>query len=312
MNTQHFKYALEVEKTGSITQAAENLFMGQPNLSKSIKELEDTLGIVIFKRTSRGVVPTTKGRAFLQYAKNILNQIDEMQSVCKNDIPDMQRFNVCVPRGSYVSYAATKFVASLNTSFPMDVNLGETTSIDGVNMVSDGIFNIGIIRYQVAYESYFRDFCRDKNIISETVWEFENEVVMSVKHPLAQKKYLTISDLSQYVEITHGDCNVPYINVAQSENTSLSVSGKKVINLYEGTNQFYLLSVMPESFMWVSPTPAEILDKYALVRKKCDASLHKYKDVLIYREGSKLGELDRKFLDKLYEIKNSIAFGSSM
>ena len=45
MNTQHFRYALEVEKTGSITQAAENLFMGQPNLSKSIKELEDTLEI---------------------------------------------------------------------------------------------------------------------------------------------------------------------------------------------------------------------------------------------------------------------------
>ena len=83
MNTQHFKYALEVEKTGSITKAAENLFMGQPNLSKSIKELEDTLGIEIFKRTSRGVVPTDKGQEFLRYAKNILSQIEEMQSIFK-------------------------------------------------------------------------------------------------------------------------------------------------------------------------------------------------------------------------------------
>ena len=53
MNLQHLKYAVEVEKTGSITQAAENLYMGQPNLSKAIKELEGTLGVAIFKRTSR-------------------------------------------------------------------------------------------------------------------------------------------------------------------------------------------------------------------------------------------------------------------
>ena len=58
MNTQHLKYAVEVERTGSITQAADNLYMAQPNLSKAIKELEDTLGISIFRRTSKGVVPT--------------------------------------------------------------------------------------------------------------------------------------------------------------------------------------------------------------------------------------------------------------
>ena len=52
MNTQHLKYAVEVERTGSITQAADNLYMAQPNLSKAIKELEDTLGISIFRRTS--------------------------------------------------------------------------------------------------------------------------------------------------------------------------------------------------------------------------------------------------------------------
>ena len=49
MNIAHLKYAVEVEKTASITKAAENLFMGQPNLSRGIKELEETLGVKIFK-----------------------------------------------------------------------------------------------------------------------------------------------------------------------------------------------------------------------------------------------------------------------
>ena len=49
MNTLHLKYAVEIEKTLSITQAAENLYMAQPNLSKAIKELESSLGITIFR-----------------------------------------------------------------------------------------------------------------------------------------------------------------------------------------------------------------------------------------------------------------------
>ena len=81
MNTQHFRYALEVEKTGSITQAAENLFMGQPNLSKAIKELETELGITIFKRTSTGVAVTSAGREFLLYAKSILSKINEIEEI---------------------------------------------------------------------------------------------------------------------------------------------------------------------------------------------------------------------------------------
>ena len=69
MNISHLKYAVEVEKARSISQAAENLYMGQPNLSKAIRELEDDLGITIFKRTSKGVIPTQKGEEFLGYTK---------------------------------------------------------------------------------------------------------------------------------------------------------------------------------------------------------------------------------------------------
>ena len=60
MNLLHLKYAVEIEKTGSITKAANNLFMGQPNLSKAIKELENEIGITIFRRTTKGVAPTER------------------------------------------------------------------------------------------------------------------------------------------------------------------------------------------------------------------------------------------------------------
>ena len=55
MNILHLKYAVEVAKTRSISKAAENLYMGQPNLSRAIKELEESLGITIFRRTTKGI-----------------------------------------------------------------------------------------------------------------------------------------------------------------------------------------------------------------------------------------------------------------
>ncbi|MDY2981177.1 MAG: LysR family transcriptional regulator [Fusobacterium sp.] len=64
MNIQYLKYVVEVDKMGSINKAAKNLYMGQPNLSAAIKELEKDLGISIFYRSKKGVFPTKEGRNF--------------------------------------------------------------------------------------------------------------------------------------------------------------------------------------------------------------------------------------------------------
>ena len=61
MNLTHLRYMVEVERLGSITKAASALYMGQPNLSKAIKEMEREVGIPIFKRSAKGVVATEKG-----------------------------------------------------------------------------------------------------------------------------------------------------------------------------------------------------------------------------------------------------------
>lgn len=82
-NILQLRYALEVQKTGSISRAAENLFMGQPHLSRAIRELEDSFGISIFKRSTKGVIPTPDGEEFLKYAKKIVTQIDEMEKTYK-------------------------------------------------------------------------------------------------------------------------------------------------------------------------------------------------------------------------------------
>ena len=86
MNLVHLKYAVEVARCGSINKAAENLYMGQPNLSRAIKELENSLGITIFQRSSKGMVLTPEGEGFIAYAQKILRQVDEIEELYKSEL----------------------------------------------------------------------------------------------------------------------------------------------------------------------------------------------------------------------------------
>ena len=80
MNLMHLKYAVEIARTKSISKAAEVLYMGQPNLSRAIKELEESLGIVIFNRNSKGITITPEGEEFLSYAKKTRGEISGGES----------------------------------------------------------------------------------------------------------------------------------------------------------------------------------------------------------------------------------------
>lgn len=81
MNLLHLKYVIEVAKAGSISKAASNLYMNQPHLSKTIKDLEENMQIIIFERTSKGVIPTKKGAEFIERAKSIIMQVEEMEAM---------------------------------------------------------------------------------------------------------------------------------------------------------------------------------------------------------------------------------------
>jgi len=308
MNTLHFKYAVEVERTRSITQAADNLYMAQPNLSKAIKELEDTLGIAIFERTPKGVVPTQKGAEFLAYAKNILVQIDKMESLYIPENSQKQCFNISIPRGSYIAYGFTKFVSELDAEKEIDVNVQETNSMQTINNIVDHQLNLGIIRYQTVYENYFLDYLADKEICYEPIWEFEYLALMSERHPLAAVEEVQYEKLSQYIEIVHGDTIVPYISAGGIKRSGKPSHPSKRIYVYERGSQFDLLTHIPATYMWVSPVPDEIIRRYELVQRKCKVANHKCKDLVIYPKGYKFSALDKKFLDKLYESKNEVAF----
>lgn len=303
MNTQLFKYALEIDRTRSITQAAENLFMGQPNLSRAIKELEDSLGFEIFVRTSKGVAPTEKGNEFLMYAKNIILQLENMERISDVETKNLQTLSVSVPRASYISAALTEFIDCLDDSFPIDINYKETNAMQSIADVNDGKHSFAIIRYRMHNESYFRDYLAEKNLLSETIWEFERIILTSSVNRYITNGIIKDSDLERCVQLVHGDTLVPYHK--QYANRSGSDKMRK-IRLYERANQFELLTSLPDSYMWTAPVPQSFLEKYSLSMVRADRPGKIYRDVLIYPRDYKFSKLDRLFIDKVYEIKQKL------
>lgn len=303
MNIMHLKYAVEVAKAGSINKAAEVLLMGQPNLSRAIKELEASLGIAIFDRSAKGMIVTPEGEEFLRYAKKILKQIDEVEAYYKTGTTIKQRFSISVPRASYIAEAFARFSQTIDRKHQSEFFYKETNSSRTINNVLRADYKLGIIRYAENFDKYFKTMLEEKGLNYEMVAEFRYTLLMSEEHPLASKKEIHFSDLRPYIEIAHADPYVPSLSFAEVKKEELPDDIEQRIYIFERASQFELLTTNTETFMWVSPIPDTLLKRYNLVMKECPDNRKLYKDVLIYQKDYKLTELDRAFIFELCQSK---------
>ena len=283
-------------------KASETLLIATPNLSRSIKELEADLGIQIFERTKNGMILTPQGEEFLNYGKEILKQIDDVEKFYKEGAPKKQKFSISVPRACYISEAFAEFSKTLSNE-PAEIFYKETNSQRTINNMLNHEYKLGIIRYAADYDRYFKAMLEEKGFQYELVTEFSYSLIMSENSPLAKKENIAFSDLKGYIEIAHADPFVPSMPLSKVVKEELSDNIERRIFVFERASQFELLSVNPQTFMWVSPPPESLLKKYGIVLKKCSENKKVYKDVLIYKKGYKFTHLDRQFITKLCESK---------
>ena len=302
MNILHMKYAVEVAKWGSLNKAAESLLVAQPNLSRLVKELEVDLGITIFNRSAKGMTLTPEGEEFIGYANEILRQIDHVDKIYKQGIPKKQKFSVSVPRACYISEAFAQFSKKL-TFDSAEIFYNETNTERTIQNILDYDYQIGIIRYAAKFDKEFKIMLEEKGLSYEMITEFSYSLIMSADSPLASKEEITFDDLAGLIEITHADPYVPSLALSKVIKEELPDNIDRRIFLFERASQFDLLTENPNTFMWVSPAPKKVLERYNLVQKKCVENNKLYKDVLIYKNGYKLTKLDKQFITELCDSK---------
>ncbi len=302
MNLLHMKYAVEVARLGSLGKASETLLIATPNISRSIKELESDLGITIFERTTKGMELTPEGEEFISFAKGILSQIEHIEDFYKNGVAKKQEFSISVPRACYISEAFAEFSKSLSED-AAEIFYKETNSQRTIRNMLEHDYKLGIIRYAENYDRYFKSMLEEKGFQYELVTEFTYSLLMSVENPLSQKDEITFDDLKDYIEIAHADPYVPSMPLSKVVKEELPDNINRRIFIFERASQFDLLSINPQTFMWVSPAPESLLKRYNLVQKKCKDNKKVYKDILIYKNGYRLSKLDRQFITALCESK---------
>ena len=90
MLLRHLRYLLAVADHGGFTRAAEALHVSQPTLSQQIRQLEESLGVDLFDRTSRSVKPTDAGQAYIECARRVLVELEAGKRAL-HDVKDLSR-----------------------------------------------------------------------------------------------------------------------------------------------------------------------------------------------------------------------------
>ena len=302
------KYVVAVAKAGSLNKASDELLIAPPNLSRSIKELEADLGIMIFDRSSKGMTLTKRGEEFVHYAKQILEQIEQVELTFKETSPEKLQFSISVPRASYIADAFVEFSRNIGNE-PVEVYYKETNPYRAIKNILELDYKLGIVRYASCYDKYYTEMFEEKGLSYELVVQFHYVLIMSKDSPLANKKDdIHFADLMPFIEIAHADPFVPSLPLSIVKKEELPDNIERRIFVFERGTQFDLLDENHDTFMWVSPIPERILDCHGLVQRECPDNTKAYKDVLIYRKNYELSMLDKRFITEVHKsIRNNFS-----
>lgn len=213
MTLQQLKYIVTIAETGSLSEAAKELFLSQPSLTKSVKALEEEMDVVIFSRTNKGVSITKEGEEFLGYARQILEQSHLLEEKYKEKTERRQEF--CVSTQHY-SFAVNAFVDLIKECGGENYNfsLRETQTHEIIDDVAKAKSEIGILYYNDFNRAVMEKLIKSENLKFTELFVAKPHVFISSSHPLSGRESVTMKELMAY----------PYLSFEQGEHNSFYFS----------------------------------------------------------------------------------------
>lgn len=214
MNIQTLRYALTIAQTGSLNKAAKCLYISQSTLSRSLKELEEQIGISLFQRTNQGVKVTYAGQQFLDRTRRLLREIDQMESEYFHATQnDQYSLLIASQRCTTVVHAFTMFYERFCKGKELiNLVIQEETGDKIMNMVCGGFFELGIFHYTSDQEQNLQMKCQEMNLELHLMERSPVCVQVRRDHPLAGKEHVTVEDLIPYPHIVYANEDLTGIN----------------------------------------------------------------------------------------------------
>lgn len=197
MNITQLKYVIETAGSSSMREASTKLYITQPALSSSIRELEEELGIVIFERTNKGISVTDDGREFLNYAKKAVGQYEILEDryLLNNSIKEM--FSVSTQHYNFAIKAFTDVIKKVNPKKYI-FSIHETKTKEVLDDVGSLKSEVGIISFSGSNEALIKKFFRDYQLEFSPLMKRDTYVYVWKNHIFADRKEISIEEMSNF------------------------------------------------------------------------------------------------------------------
>ena len=238
MTLVQLKYIVTIAETGTISEAAKQLYIAQPSLTAAVKELESELGITIFRRTNKGVLLSAEGEEFLGYARQVIEQTNLIEERYLGTGQVKHQF--CVSTQHY-SFAVEAFVELLRQygGEEYDFRIRETQTYELIDDVAKLRSEVGVLYLNQFNETVLRRVLQEKGLKFTRLFVAKPHVFVGVDNPLAQKKVVSLEDLAPYPRLSYeqGEHNSFYY----SEEILSTLESKKDIMVSDRATLFNLL-----------------------------------------------------------------------
>lgn len=196
MTLQQLKYVITVADSGSMNEAAKQLFISQPSLSASIRELEKEIGFDVFLRSNHGIVITPDGEEFLGYAR----QVAEQYRLLRNRYIEKEakeKFSVSM---QHYSFAVKAFVETVKRTGMENYEFAihETKTYEIIENVRNFKSELGILYLNDFNEKVLQKILRENQLRFTELFTCDTYVYLRSSHPLAGHSVISMEDLAPY------------------------------------------------------------------------------------------------------------------
>ncbi len=196
MTLQQLKYVITISQSGSMNEAAKRLFISQPSLSESVKDLEGELGFDIFIRSNRGIVITPQGKEFLGYAKQVTEQYNLLSDRYFNK-KMKQHFSVSL---QHYTFAVKAFVEVIK-QFGMDeyeFAIYETRTDEIIQDVRNFKSELGVMFVSDFNRKILNKIFAENSLEFVPMFDCNTYVYLAGNHPLAGNSSISMEELEPY------------------------------------------------------------------------------------------------------------------
>jgi DNA-binding transcriptional LysR family regulator len=238
LTLQQLYYFIEVAAEGSITAAAEILFVAQPTMSAAMKDLETRMGRSLLLRSARGVSLTTDGTEFLGYARQVVEQVALLEQRYLGRPPLRRLLGVSTQHYSFAVDAFVQMVKGTEAS-EYEFSLRETRTWDIIEDVRTLRSELGILYRNDFNRNVIDKLLRDSGLIFRPLFFAEPHIFISRKNPLASRDRATLADLADLPRLTfdQGTNNSFYF----AEEILSTLSSKREIRVSDRATIFNLM-----------------------------------------------------------------------